>query len=156
MLQVQKAFDTAGKIRMFQIRESFDAEGLNDLFLQNDLELSDSSHADTVRCWEIMDGNSRIAGLRLERRKGELVLAGIAVNKVYRNHSLGKILLEHAVSEARKQGAERLILVARAPRFFEKAGFLYAEMAEFSGIINCGKCAQFYKGCFPSAMCLYL
>ena len=54
------------------------------------------------------------------------------------------------VSIERKKGL--FVIGDKAPKFFEKFGFVYQDEREAPGIFNCKTCAQRGETCFPEFM----
>jgi GNAT superfamily N-acetyltransferase len=92
----------------------------------------------------------------LARREGEFICDGIAVDPGYRKSNLGKQLLDTLLKEAKSRGADKVFLVARAPGFFAKAGFLPVQRKEAPEFFECFTCPQYGKTCHPEVMRLNL
>lgn len=121
-----------------------DYERLVPFFVANDLEFPDEEDyevpTDLVQCWKVTEGaqpepdedsaeyktdrHRLIGGFVLAERQGEFIVDGIAVDPEYRKEKLGKALLDLGIAETRKRGGKRIFLVARAPGFFRKSGFV--------------------------------
>ncbi|MDR2295717.1 MAG: GNAT family N-acetyltransferase [Clostridiales Family XIII bacterium] len=152
--------------------EAYDA--LVALFIRNGLEFSaeEAVPTDLVKCWEAAElrvnadaaGESaspardgrRIGGCVLALREGAFIIDGIAVEPEYRAHRLGMKLLELAVNEAKARGGHELFLVARAPEFFRKRGFVTVPRAGAPTFFECFDCPQYNESCFPEVMRLDL
>ncbi|WP_027399267.1 GNAT family N-acetyltransferase [Anaerovorax odorimutans] len=148
-----------------QITVTNDYEKLVELFIKNDLEFSvnDEVPTDLIKLWKaqkIIENkdqcNSYIAfligGCVLAKRQGEYIIDGIAVEPEYRKSKLGKSLLEKAIDEVKKLGGKQLFLVARAPEFFRKQGFVTVERNDAPNFFECLTCPQYGKDCFPEVM----
>jgi ribosomal protein S18 acetylase RimI-like enzyme len=154
------------------ISETEDYEALVAMFIRNGLEFSAEEEVptDLVKCWEAMElrvnaagegatpapGGRRIGGCVLALREGAFIIDGIAVEPEYRAHRLGKKLLELAVNETRARGGRALFLVARAPEFFRKQGFVTVSRADAPTFFECFGCPQYNESCFPEVMRLAL
>ena len=68
-----------------------------------------------------------IGGFVLAKRDGEFIVDGIAIDPEYRKLKLGKELLNRGIEETLRLGGRRIFLVARAPEFFRKQGFVAVE-----------------------------
>ncbi|MDR2355063.1 MAG: GNAT family N-acetyltransferase [Clostridiales Family XIII bacterium] len=152
--------------------EAYDA--LVAMFIRNGLEFSadEAVPTDLVKCWEALElrvnadasGKSaspasygrRVGGCVLALREGAFIIDGIAVEPEYRAHKLGKKLLELAVNEAKARGGRELFLVARAPEFFRKQGFVTVPRAGAPMFFECFGCPQYNESCFPEVMRLAL
>ena len=93
-----------------------------------------------------------IGGCVLALREGAFIIDGIAVEPEYRAHKLGKKLLELAVNEAKARGGREIFLVARAPEFFRKQGFVTVPRAGAPTFFECFGCPQYNESCFPEVM----
>ena len=60
----------------------------------------------------------------LAKREDEFIVDGIAIAPEYRKYKLGKTLLDRGIEETLRLGGKRIFLVARAPGFFRKQGFV--------------------------------
>ena len=143
----------------FKISVTEDYEKLVPFFIENELEFSDEDPVptDRVKCWEIVDGDGKlIGGFVLAKREGEFIVDGIAIDPEYRKFKLGKALLEKGIEEALKRGAKRIYLVARAPGFFRKYGFVTISREESPDFFECLTCPQYNVSCFPEVMKLAL
>ena len=97
-----------------------------------------------------------IGGFVLAERQGEFIVDGIAVDPEYRKEKLGKALLDLGIAETRKRGGKRIFLVARAPGFFRKSGFVTVPREEAPNFFECLTCPQYGVDCHPEVMRLDL
>ena len=128
---------------------------LQEFFHRNNLEINLEQHEPMglIRMWEAVDeGGQRLGATKLENRSGELVLSGIAVEEAARHRKLGSALLETALAHCRTLGCPRLLLVARAPAFFKRAGFQQLPMEDYGHITKCYTCTQRGSDCFPELL----
>lgn len=141
---------------VYKVSVTEDYEPLMTLFIRNELEFSEEEPipTDLIKAWKVTTGeeNKLIGGIALSRREGEFIIDGIAIDPDYRKHKIGKILLEKAVEEARSLGGNKILLVARAPRFFEKAGFQTIDEMEAPIFFECKTCPQYGVNCHPEIM----
>lgn len=143
-----------------RIKTTEDYDGLTDLFIRNQLEFSQEEPVETdiLHCWALTAGQGEnealIGGIALAKREGEYIIDGIAVEPLYRKLKLGKILLEKAVHEVKSLGGRKIFLVARAPEFFRKQGFITIPEEDAPNFFECGSCPQYGKSCFPEVMVL--
>lgn len=143
----------------FKISVTDDYEKLVPFFIENELEFSEDEPVptDIVKCWEIIDGEDKlIGGFVLAKREGEFIVDGIAIDKEYRKFKLGKTLLNKGIEESLKLGAKRIFLVARAPEFFRKNGFVTVPREEAPNFFECLTCPQYGVDCHPEVMKLEL
>lgn len=136
-----------------------DYEKLVPFFIENQLEFSedDPVPTDLVKCWETTDAEGRlVGGFVLAKREGEFIVDGIATDPALRGKKLGEALLETGLEEAKRQGARRIYLVARAPGFFGKYGFVSVERNHAPNFFECFTCPQYRVSCFPEVMVLEL
>ncbi|MDR2156760.1 MAG: GNAT family N-acetyltransferase [Clostridiales Family XIII bacterium] len=141
------------------ITETEDYEGLIPFFIENGLEFSeeDGTPTDIVKCWRAEDADGGLAGgCVLARREGEFICDGIAVAPAFRAGGLGRRLLGILIEEVRAEGGRRLYLVARAPGFFGKNGFVSVERKSAPNFFECFTCPQYGETCFPEVMKLDL
>lgn len=141
----------------YTIRETEDYAKLVPFFIENELEFTDEDAeevpTDLVKCWEITDADGGlIGGFVLAKREGEFICDGIAVDSKWRKSNLGRELLELGLEEAVKEGGERMYLVARAPEFFRRNGFVTVPREEAPNFFECLTCPQYGKTCHPEVM----
>lgn len=161
----------------FKINETTEYEKLVPFFIENELEFTaedaEEVPTDNIKCWEITEGTGGIlthkpngevsrehgkliGGLVLAKREGEYILDGIAIDPQWRGTELGKALLGLCIDEVRKLGGSRLYLVARAPEFFRKNGFVSFPREEAPNFFECNTCPQFNAGCPAEVMVIDL
>lgn len=160
----------------YLIATTDDYERLVPFFVANDLEFPDEEDyevpTDLVQCWKVTEGaqpepdedlaeyktdrHRLIGGFVLAERQGEFIVDGIAVDPEYRKEKLGKALLDLGVAETRKRGGKRIFLVARAPGFFRKSGFVTVPREEAPNFFECLTCPQYGVDCHPEVMRLDL
>lgn len=142
------------------LSETMDYDKLVPFFIENELEFTENEPVptDLVKCWQMTHGDNQhlVAALVLAKREGEFIIDGIAVEKIYRHLKLGKTLLDKAIKEILARGGKRLFLVARAPGFFKKQGFVTVPREEAPNFFECFTCSQYGKGCNPEVMRLDL
>jgi N-acetylglutamate synthase-like GNAT family acetyltransferase len=150
------------------ISETDAYDALVAIFIRNGLEFSaeEAVPTDLVKCWEALElyadaerpatagpaAGRLIGGCVLALREGAFIIDGIAVEPEYRSHSLGKKLLELAVGEVKARGGRELFLVARAPEFFRKQGFVTVPREGAPTFFECLTCPQCNVSCFPEVM----
>lgn len=134
-------------------------EPMMELFKRNDLEISDEEPVptDLIRCWkaENQEGDL-VGGCSLAVREDEYIIDGIAVEAPYRMDKIASRLLTEALTEARRRGGKKVYLVARAPGFFRKHGFVTISPEQAPNFFECKTCPQFNVTCFPEVMLLEL
>lgn len=160
----------------YVIATTDDYERLVPFFVANDLEFPDEEDyevpTDLVQCWKVTEGaqpepdedsaeyktdcHRLIGGFVLAERQGEFIVDGIAVDPEYRKEKLGKALLDLGIAETRKRGGKRIFLVARAPGFFRKSGFVTVPREEAPNFFECLTCPQYGVDCHPEVMRLDL
>lgn len=140
------------------IKETDEYELLVSLFMKNELEFSEEEPVptDLVKCWKAEQDGVLIGGCALALREGRYIIDGIAVEPEYRKSEVGKKLLQTALAEIRERGGKELYLVARAPGFFARQGFLTVERKDAPTFFECFTCPQYQKTCFPEVMKLSL
>ena len=144
----------------FKIRETKDYEKLVPFFIENELEFTEEDMeevpTDIVKCWEIVDKtdgkDQLIGGFVLAKREGEYICDGIAIDPEWRGTRLGKALLDRGIEEVREQGGSRMYLVARAPEFFRKSGFVTVKREDAPNFFECLTCPQYGISCHPEVM----
>ena len=146
----------------FKISVTEDYEKLVPFFIENDLEFSEEEPVptDLVKCWQITrtgeDGEKLIGAFVLAKREGEFIVDGIAIDPRYRKFKLGKTLLEKGIQETLERGGRRIFLVARAPGFFRKLGFVTVGREDAPNFFECLTCPQYGVDCHPEVMRLDL
>lgn len=159
------------KMIHFKISVTDNYEELVPFFIENELEFSEDEPVptDLVKCWEIrtdaqMDAHPEdgagagklIGAFVLAKREGEFIVDGIAIDPAYRKFKLGKTLLDRGIEETLKQGGKRIYLVARAPEFFRKQGFVTVNREDAPNFFECLTCPQYGVSCHPEVMKLEL
>ncbi|MFA5638043.1 MAG: GNAT family N-acetyltransferase [Anaerovoracaceae bacterium] len=143
-------------IEGYILKDTTDYEKFIPFFIENDLEFSKDEPVDTdlVKGFQLVrkTDNALVGAVFLAKRQGEYIIDGIAVDKNFRNIKAGKVLLEEAIEEAKKGGAKHIYLVARAPGFFRKAGFVNTNSEEAPFFFECLTCPQYQVSCFPEVM----
>lgn len=160
--------------KKYIIAETGDYERLVPFFIENDLEFPEEDDiqtpTDLVRCWKVTereepDEGSKeyesrksrlIGGFVLAKREDEFIVDGIAVDEDYRKSHIGRELLDKGIEETIKRGGKRIFLVARAPGFFKKAGFVTVPREEAPNFFECLTCPQYGVDCYPEVMRLDL
>lgn len=138
-----------------KIATTKDYDSLVPMFIANRLEFSEEEPVptDIVRCWQLTDDSGRLqGGAVLALREGRFIVDGIAVNEQYRSSGAGRQLLEHIISAVRQLGGSSIFLVARAPGFFRKSGFVTVDRADAPQFFECFTCPQYGKECRPEVM----
>ena len=139
------------------IRETEDYEKLVPFFIEDELEFTEEDAeevpTDLVKCWEIVDADgSLVGGFVLAQREGEYICDGIAIDETLRGTGLGSELLKLGLEETTGRGGERMYLVARAPEFFRKSGFVTVPRQEAPNFFECLTCPQYGVSCHPEVM----
>ncbi len=165
----------------YVIAPTDDYERLVPFFIANDLEFPDEEDyevpTDLVQCWKVTEGaqpeptedsaeyksgavnpsrRRLIGGFVLAERQGEFIVDGIAVDPEYRKEKIGSALLNLGIAETKKRGGKRIFLVARAPEFFRKSGFVTVPREEAPNFFECLTCPQYGVDCHPEVMRLDL
>lgn len=141
------------------IAEEQEYEPMMELFRRNDLEISDEEPVptDLIRCWKAENEEGIVVGgCSLAVRQDEYIIDGIAVEPEYRLDKTASRLLTEAIEETKKRGGKRIYLVARAPGFFRKHGFVPIKPEDAPDFFECRTCEQFNVKCFPEVMLLTL
>lgn len=128
-----------------------------ELFERNDLEFSSDEPVptDLVECWKAENEKGElIGGCALAVRQDEYIIDGIAVEPEYRLDKTASLLLTEALNEVKKRNGSNVYLVARAPGFFRKHGFVTIQPEEAPDFFECRTCPQFNVKCFPEVMLL--
>jgi GNAT superfamily N-acetyltransferase len=163
---------------MITITETADYRPLIPFFIENELEFEEGEEYEgdeIVQCWradELPENGAAspgvatplhsppaprlVGGAVLAKREGEYICDGIAVAPAHRKDGLGKKLLDLLLAEAKGRGATELYLVARAPGFFAKSGFVPVPRDKAPGFFECFTCPQYGKTCHPEVMRLAL
>lgn len=140
-------------------------ERLVKFFVDNGLEFDGDEEVDTdiVKCYKVTHGDDDflVGGVVLAKREGNFIIDGIAVDKMYRKMNVGEILLKKVVEQVKERGGDKLYLVARAPEFFRKHGFVTVDVnspdaaADADAVPNfyeCKTCPQYQVSCHPEVM----
>lgn len=138
------------------MKQTDEYERLVKFFVEQGLEFNGDEEVDTdiIRCYKVTHGNEDhlVGGFVIAKREGEYIIDGIAVEPIYRKMQIGKIMLEKAVKVVKELGGNRIYLVARAPGFFRKYGFVSIEPEDSPNFFECKQCPQFQKTCHPEVM----
>ncbi|MCI6991858.1 MAG: GNAT family N-acetyltransferase [Clostridiales bacterium] len=141
----------------YNIAETDEYAKLVEFMIANQLEFTEEDAeevpTDLVKCWEITDSaGNLIGGFVLAKRQGEYICDGIAVDGSRRGENLGTELLNKGIEETKSLGGRRMYLVARAPEFFRKNGFVTIPREEAPNFFECLTCPQYGKTCHPEVM----
>ncbi|HPX70636.1 MAG TPA: GNAT family N-acetyltransferase [Bacillota bacterium] len=147
----------ADKFNDISIYETDDYLRFRDLFTASGLEfnLDDTGERPEgfVSAFACEDQDGRlIAASAITRRKGYFILNDIAVEESRRGRGLGEALLDYTIDKMVSLGAEQIYITARAPKFFEKYGFIYLAKEDVPEIFGCLECKQLGKTCNPEFM----
>ena len=145
------------KDREYILRETDEYAKLVEFMIANQLEFTEEDAeevpTDLVKCWEITDSaGNLIGGFVLAKRQGEYICDGIAVDGSRRGENLGTELLNKGIEETKSLGGRSMYLVARAPEFFRKNGFVTIPRVEAPNFFECLTCPQYGKTCHPEVM----
>ena len=145
------------KDREYILRETDEYAKLVEFMIANHLEFTEEDAeevpTDLVKCWEITDSaGNLIGGFVLAKRQGEYICDGIAVDGSRRGENLGTELLNKGIEETKSLGGRSMYLVARAPEFFRKNGFVTIPREEAPNFFECLTCPQYGKTCHPEVM----
>ena len=141
----------------YTISETEEYEILVPFFIENKLEFTEEDAeevpTDIVKCWQITDADDKlVGGFVLALREGEYICDGIAIDENLRGTGLGRQLLELGLEEMVKRGGNRMYLVARAPEFFRRNGFVTVPRQEAPNFFECLTCPQYGISCHPEVM----
>ena len=141
----------------YTISETENYEKLVPFFIENKLEFTEEDAeevpTDIVKCWQITDAGDRlVGGFVLALREGEYICDGIAIDENLRGTGLGRQLLELGLEEMVRRGGDRMYLVARAPEFFRRNGFVTVPRQEAPNFFECLTCPQYGISCHPEVM----
>lgn len=141
----------------YNIAETDEYAKLVEFMIANQLEFTEEDAeevpTDLVKCWEITDSaGNLIGGFVLAKRQGEYICDGIAVDGSRRGENLGTELLNKGIEETKSLGGRSMYLVARAPEFFRKNGFVTIPREEAPNFFECLTCPQYGKTCHPEVM----
>ena len=144
-------------MKNYQINETNEYEKLVSFFIENELEFTEEDAeevpTDLVKCWQITDEDDNLLGaFVLAKREGEFICDGIAIDEKLRGTGLGTKLLRIGLDETIRQGGKRMYLVARAPEFFRKNGFVTVQRQEAPNFFECLTCPQYGVSCHPEVM----
>ena len=144
-------------MKKYFINETDEYEKLVSFFIENELEFTEEDAeevpTDLVKCWQITDEDDNLLGaFVLAKREGEFICDGIAIDKELRGTGLGTKLLRLGLEETIKLGGTRMYLVARAPEFFRKNGFVTVPREEAPNFFECLTCDQYGVSCHPEVM----
>lgn len=139
----------------FNLMETDEYERLVKFFVENELEFDGDEEVDTdiIKTFKVVDDEDKlIGGAVLAMREGKYIIDGIAVDPAYRNQDIGGLMLSRVVEEIKKLEGHSLYLVARAPGFFRKKGFVEVNPEGAPNFFECKYCPQYRKTCFPEIM----
>ena len=130
-------------------------ERLVKFFAEQGLEFDGDEEVDTdiVQCYKMTWGDDKfVGGVCLAMREGRYIIDGIAVAPFLRGRGVGEVLLKKALSVVKKRGGKELYLVARAPEFFRKNGFITIPAEDAPNFFECKYCPQYMDTCHPEIM----
>ena len=138
-----------------RMQETDEYERLVQFFVENQLEFDGDEEVDTdiIKCYKVTHGDDHLVGAAvLAKREGKYIIDGIAVEKIYRKMKVGEILLKKIIGQVKKLEGDSLYLVARAPEFFKKYGFVTVNPDEAPNFFECKYCPQYQVDCFPEVL----
>lgn len=140
------------------MEQTEDYSKLVEFFIKNELEYDEGEEYDThfIKAYQITHGGDLVAAIGLALTEGQYVISGIAVDPIYRKMKLGKMLLEKMIKVVKDLGGKEIVLVARAPGFFKKFGFVNVPKEEEPDFFDCVGCPQNGVKCFPEILKLVL
>lgn len=144
-----------GKAVNYKLVETEEYERLVEFFVKNGLEFDGDEEVDTdiIKCMKVVDNDDNLlGGAVLAKREGKFIIDGIAVKEQYRKNRIGKMMLDHVVLDVKDRGGKEIYLVARAPGFFAKSGFVPVKPEEAPNFFECKTCPQFQVSCHPEIM----
>ncbi len=119
------------------------------------LEVSERDAEEIIAAWGARTGTGRLVGaIVLERDDGLDLVNWLAVDAEFRGRGLAGGLYAALEREARRRGAHRLWVTARAPGFFAGRGFVPLGAGPESRRLlrACADCRQYGGTCRPEAM----
>jgi N-acetylglutamate synthase-like GNAT family acetyltransferase len=133
-----------------RLKETTDFASMRQLALTSGLE--DGAYSDFVKAYGFFDGEELVACAGLKVQGGVFSLECVAVKDELRGKGLGRRLVATIEEEAKKRGASKIWALARAPAFFEKAGYRKVSAGESDGpsLTACLGCRQYLRNCTPS------
>ena len=144
---------------MLTLSQTDEYDRLVQFFAENEMEYDGDEEVDTdvVCCYKLTAADDKlVGGVVLAKREGRYIIDGIAVDPSMRDQKLGKILLDKVISKVRELGGDAIYLVARAPEFFRKNGFVTIDPADAPNFFECKYCPQFGDTCHPEVMKIYI
>ncbi len=148
-------------LKGYRIEYTEDYKELKELYIKCGLEVGNEPvPTKLVKCWRVVadtgEGDTLIGGATLGDRDGTYVVDGIAIEAKYRNRDIGTKVLDKLLSHSRDIGIKKLWLVAVAPGFFKKYGFIKAKREGAPNVFGCFNCEKYGKECKPEVMFLEL
>lgn len=138
------------------LKQTDEYDVLVKFFVENGLEFDGDEEVDTdiIKCWKMTHGQDEhlMGGAVLAKREGKYIIDGIAIEAAYRKLAVGKILLNRVKKEVESLGGNEIYLVARAPGFFRKNGFVQVEESQAPNFFECKQCPQYKVSCYPEIM----
>ena len=106
-----------------------------------------------VGAWKITQPGDHIIGtIMLGKEENQFVLHAVAVDPILRKFGLGRVLVKKAMEKARELGAEKVVLIGRAPEFYRRLGFTEIKPEDSPLEFECLTCPQFQVSCHPQIM----
>ena len=136
-------------------KETDEYERLVEFFVKNELEFDGDEEVDTdiVKCYKVTDEeDDLLAACVLAKREGRFIIDGIAVDPELRKQGIGEMMLEQLEKDVIALGGDSIYLVARAPGFFRKNGFIAIDPEEAPNFCECKYCPQYMVSCHPEIM----
>lgn len=138
------------------IIRSMEFEKLIELFERSGLEIHQGTPTPEglITCFELIEKESAklLGASGICFQEGAYVLRCVAVEEAYRGKGYGKLLVDVAMEEARRHGAEQIWLTAKVPLFYEKFGYVTVPREKAPIKTTCGSCEQYHNGCESEVM----
>ena len=139
------------------LKETDEYGEIRDFFIENGLEFNEEEDKGTeiLHVYKITHGDEEhlVGAVSLARRKGELVINGMAVEKIYRKMKIGSILLQKVEEIVNEElGGGIIYLAAKVPGFYKKNDYETIDIKDAPDIFTCQTCPLQGKECFPAIM----
>jgi GNAT superfamily N-acetyltransferase len=133
------------------IRPTTDFETVRRLGVAAGLEPGVAAGIEALAGWAAVEDGRTVGGVLLERLAGRTLVGWLWVDAGGRRRGLGGRLVETAVDEARRRGADALWAVARVPAVFLRHEFVpVADGPDRDRLLaTCRECGRFGGECRP-------
>lgn len=143
----------------YKIKESMDYRPLIPIFIEAGLEATEFPEIEHAlfNCYYLYLGEELIGGASVIRYDDDFIIQDFAIEKTYQYQGWGTIVYNYMLEDIVHHGGRAIYLTGKAPKFYERFGFVEISGDQMPGKIpGCFSCDRYQVDCFPIFMKLSL